>query len=46
MDKKTNTLVFLFEAFDEPWKGGGHPDEPEINWGLFNGDRMPKKALK
>ncbi|MCK5761715.1 MAG: glycosyl hydrolase 53 family protein [Candidatus Izimaplasma sp.] len=44
--EETETLVFLFEAFDEPWKGGGHPDEPETNWGLFNVDRTPKKALK
>ncbi len=42
----TKTLVFLFEAFDEPWKGGGHPDEPETNWGLYKVDRTPKKALK
>lgn len=36
--------VFLFEAFDEPWKGGPNEDEPEKHWGIFNEDRSPKKA--
>lgn len=36
---------FFFEAFDENWKGGEHPDEVEKHWGLFNADRTPKKAL-
>lgn len=43
----TNTTVFLFEAFDEPWKGD--PDNPlnaEKHWGLFNVDRTPKLAMK
>lgn len=43
----TNTTVFLFEAFDEPWKG--NPDDPlgaEKHWGLFNVDRTPKEAMK
>jgi exo-beta-1,3-glucanase (GH17 family) len=43
----TNTTVFLFEAFDEPWKGD--PDNPlnaEKHWGLFNVDRTPKLAVK
>ena len=34
-----------FEAFDEPWKGGGHPDEVEKHWGLYRVDRTPKAAL-
>jgi exo-beta-1,3-glucanase (GH17 family) len=34
-----------FEAFDERWKGGPHPDEVEKHWGLFNADRTPKAAL-
>lgn len=36
---------FFFEAFDENWKGGEHPDEVEKHWGLYNADRTPKKAL-
>ncbi len=44
----TNTnqvSTFLFEAFDEPWKGGGEisgPREIEKNWGLYYKDRTPK----
>ncbi len=36
---------FLFEAFDEPWKG---EDEAscERNWGLYYVDRTPKPAVK
>lgn len=34
-----------FEAFDERWKGGPHPDEVEKHWGLFRADRTPKPAL-
>jgi exo-beta-1,3-glucanase (GH17 family) len=40
--------TFLFEAFDEPWKGGGEnspPSEIEKNWGVFNEDRSPKKSF-
>ncbi|MBK9519359.1 MAG: glycosyl hydrolase family 17 [Anaeromyxobacter sp.] len=33
-----------FEAFDENWKGGPHPDEVEKHWGLFRADRTPKAA--
>lgn len=45
--KKTNTTVFFFEAFDEPWKG--NPNNPlgaEKHWGLFNVDRTPKLVLR
>jgi exo-beta-1,3-glucanase (GH17 family) len=34
-----------FEAFDENWKGGPHPDEVEKHWGLFRADRTPKRAV-
>lgn len=34
-----------FEAFDEGWKGGPHPDEVEKHWGLFRADRTAKPAL-
>lgn len=44
--RDTRTLVFFFEAFDEPWKGGAHPDEVEKHWGLFNVDRTPKQAMR
>jgi len=43
----TNTTVFFFEAFDEPWKG--NPNKPlgaEKHWGLFNVDRTPKLVLR
>lgn len=45
--KETNTSVFFFEAFDEPWKGD--PDNPqgaEKHWGLFNVDRTPKQVMQ
>lgn len=37
--------TFFFQAFDENWKGGEHPDEVEKHWGLFRADRTPKRAL-
>ena len=37
--------TFFFEAFDEPWKGGFHPNEVEKHWGLFHVNREPKAAL-
>ncbi|MBT8090916.1 MAG: glycosyl hydrolase [Gammaproteobacteria bacterium] len=43
----TNTTVFFFEAFDEPWKG--NPDNPlgaEKHWGIFNVDRTPKQVIR
>ncbi len=40
-----NILTFVFEAFDEPWKGSDDPLEPEKHWGLFNEDRTPKLAM-
>ncbi len=39
-------LIFVFEAFDEPWKGSPEPLEPEKHWGLFNVDRTPKQVMK
>lgn len=38
-------LTFVFEAFDEPWKGSREPDEPEKHWGLFRLDRTPKPVM-
>ena len=43
----TNTTVFFFEAFDEPWKGD--PLDPlgaEKHWGLFRVDRTPKAVME
>lgn len=37
---------FFFEAFDENWKGGNHPNEVEKHWGLFRADRTPKESLR
>lgn len=39
-------LSFVFEAFDEPWKGSNEPLEPEKHWGLFTVDRNPKKVMQ
>jgi exo-beta-1,3-glucanase (GH17 family) len=39
-------LCFVFEAFDEPWKGSSDPLEPEKHWGLFTVDRRPKLVMK
>jgi len=39
-------LTFVFEAFDEPWKGSPDPLEPEKHWGLFNLDRTPKLVMR
>ena len=36
----------IFEAFDEPWKGGNRPNEAEKHWGILNEDRTPKLVLK
>jgi exo-beta-1,3-glucanase (GH17 family) len=37
---------FVFEAFDEPWKGSDDPLEPEKHWGLYTVDRQPKQAMQ
>jgi exo-beta-1,3-glucanase (GH17 family) len=39
-------LTFVFEAFDEPWKGSDDPQEPEKHWGLFYVDRTPKLVMQ
>jgi exo-beta-1,3-glucanase (GH17 family) len=39
-------LCFVFEAFDEPWKGSSDPLEPEKHWGLFTVDRRPKLVVQ
>jgi len=39
-------LTFVFEAFDESWKGSNEALEPEKHWGLFTVDRKPKKVMQ
>ena len=39
-------LTFVFEAFDEPWKGSDEALEPEKHWGLFKVDRTPKLVMQ
>jgi exo-beta-1,3-glucanase (GH17 family) len=39
-------LTFVFEAFDEPWKGSPDPLEPEKHWGLFDVNRTPKLVMR
>lgn len=41
----SNILTFVFEAFDEPWKGSHEALEPEKHWGLFTVNRKPKKVM-
>lgn len=44
--EENGVRVYLFEAFDEPWKGSPDPDEPEKHWGLFTVDRLPKPVMR
>jgi len=39
-------LCFVFEAFDEDWKGSHEPLEPEKHWGLYRIDRTPKEVVE
>ncbi len=39
-------LTFIFEAFDEPWKGSPEALEPEKHWGLFYENRTPKAFMQ
>lgn len=43
---KNKILTFVFEAFDETWKGSKDLMEPEKHWGLYTIDRKPKLAIK
>lgn len=41
--------TFIFEVFDESWKGGGDdspPEDIEKNWGLFYENRTPKESFQ
>ena len=44
--RKHQILTFVFEAFDEPWKGSPDPMEPEKHWGIFTVDRKPKPVMQ
>jgi exo-beta-1,3-glucanase (GH17 family) len=44
--EQAGVLCFVFEAFDEPWKGSPDPLEPEKHWGLFTLDRRPKRVMQ
>ena len=44
--REAGILCFVFEAFDEPWKGSPDPLEPEKHWGLFGIDRRPKLVMQ
>lgn len=43
---KDQVLGFVFEAFDEPWKGSKDPHEMEKHWGIYNVNRKPKLVAK
>ena len=43
--RQAGLLCFVFEAFDEPWKGSADPLEPEKHWGLYTVDRQPKAVV-
>jgi len=44
--KEQGIISFVFEAFDEPWKGSAEELEPEKHWGLFYENRRPKKVMR
>ncbi len=44
--EKEKVVTYVFEAFDENWKGSPEPMEPEKHWGLFYIDRTPKKVME
>ena len=44
--REEGILTFVFEAFDEPWKGNDDEKEPEKHWGLFYENRESKKVMQ
>ncbi len=44
--KEDSVMTFVFEAFDELWKGSPDHLEPEKHWGLFKNDRTPKMVMR
>ena len=43
---KEKIIAFVFEAFDEPWKGSSNPNEVEKHWGLYYENRSPKMIYR
>jgi len=43
--RQENILTFIFEAFDEDWKGSSDILEPEKHWGIFTIDRKEKFSI-
>ncbi len=44
---RNNVTTFIFEAFDEDWKGDpNNPLGAEKHWGLFTVEREPKKVVE
>lgn len=43
---KEKIIAFVFEAFDEPWKGSSNPNEVEKHWGLYYENRTPKMIYR
>ena len=44
---QANVTTFVFEAFDEPWKGDpADPRGAEKHWGLYTVDRQPKALMR
>lgn len=45
--EQTHTSVFVFESFDEPWKGDpARPLGAEKHWGLWDVSRQPKLVMR
>jgi len=45
--KSVNITCFIFEAFDEDWKGDpNNPMAAEKHWGVFTIDRKPKLVMQ
>jgi len=44
--RTSGNTAFLFEAFDENWKGSADPADVEKHWGLYRADRTPKPAAE
>ena len=40
--EKEEIVSFMFESFDDPFKGGINPAEAEKHWGIYNVDRSAK----
>lgn len=44
--ESNNVTTFIFEAFDEDWKGDpNNPMGAEKHWGLYTVDRQPKEVI-